>query len=110
VTAGGAIVCHSFIIPASKEHSMSTLTAGLRDEIVQHLRAMSGRESMIIRDMERGLTVEQIAASEGTTLDNARNYVRGTEAMFRGELPTAPFNGAQGLQGLPVSAGVRLVA
>ncbi len=43
---------------------------------------------MILRDMERSLTVEQIAFSQGTTLDNARNYVRGTQAMLRGELPT----------------------
>ena len=55
-----------------------------------HLRESSGRGGMILRDMERGLTVEQIAASQRTTLDNARNYVRGTEAMLRGELPTAP--------------------
>ena len=40
--------------------------------------------------MERGLTVEQIASSQRTSLDNARSYVRGTEAMLRGELPTAP--------------------
>ena len=45
---------------------------------------------MIFRDMERGLTVEQIAASQRTSLANARSYVRGTEAMLRGELPTAP--------------------
>jgi hypothetical protein len=69
---------------------MSTLTPELRDQIAQHLREMSGREGMIIRDMERGLTVEQIASSQGTSLDNASNYVRGTEAMLRGELPTAP--------------------
>ena len=37
-----------------------------------------------------GLTVEQIASSQRTSLDNARNYVKGTEAMLRGELPTAP--------------------
>ena len=70
---------------------MSTLTPELRDEIAQHLRELSdSRGGMIFRDMERGLTVEQIAASQGTTLDNARNYVRGTEAMLRGELPAAP--------------------
>jgi hypothetical protein len=69
---------------------MSTVTPELRAEIAQHLREMSGRGGMIFRDMERGLTVEQIAASQRTTLDNARNFVRGTEAMLRGELPTTP--------------------
>ena len=69
---------------------MSDLTPELRDEITHHLRESSGRGGMIFRDMERGLTVEQIASSQGTSLDNARNYVRGTEAMLRGELPTAP--------------------
>jgi hypothetical protein len=69
---------------------MSSWTPELRDEIALHLREMSSREGMIIRDMERGLTVEQIAASQRTSVDNARNYVRGTEAMLRGELPTAP--------------------
>lgn len=69
---------------------MSTLTPELRAEIAQHLREMTSREGMIIRDMERGLTVEQIASSERTSLNNARSYVRGTEAMLRGELPTAP--------------------
>jgi hypothetical protein len=69
---------------------MNDLTPELRDEIARHLREMSSREGMIIRDMERGLTVEQIAASQRTSVDNARNYARGTEAMLRGELPTAP--------------------
>ena len=69
---------------------MRNLTPELRAEILQHLREMSSREGMIIRDMERGLTVEQIAASQRTSVANARNYVRGTEAMLRGELPTAP--------------------
>jgi hypothetical protein len=70
---------------------MSTLTPELRAEIGQHFRESSDiRGGMILRDMERGLTVEQIAASQRTTLDNARNYVRGFEAMLRGELPTTP--------------------
>jgi hypothetical protein len=51
---------------------------------------------MIFRDLERGLTVEQIASSQRTTLDNARNYVRGTEATLRGELPTAPSQALKG--------------
>lgn len=69
---------------------MRNLTPELRAEILQHLREMTSREGMIIRDMERGLTVEQIATSQRTSLANARSYVRGTEAMLRGELPTAP--------------------
>jgi hypothetical protein len=28
-------------------------------------------------------------ASQNTSLDNAKNWVKGTEAMLRGELPTA---------------------
>jgi hypothetical protein len=69
---------------------MSDLTPELRDEIAQYLRESGGRGAMIFRDMERGLTVEQIASSQGTSVANARNYVRGIEAMLRGELQTAP--------------------
>jgi hypothetical protein len=45
---------------------------------------------MILRDMERGLTVVQIASSRRTTVDNARNYVRGIADMLSGTLPTTP--------------------
>ena len=70
---------------------MSDLTQELRAEIAQHFRESSDiRGGMILRDMERGLTVEQIASSQRTSLDNARNYVRGFEALLSGELPTAP--------------------
>ena len=70
---------------------MSDLTPQLRDEIALHFRESNDiRGGRIVRDMEEGLTVEQIASRQRTTLDNARNYVRGTEAMLRGELPTAP--------------------
>jgi hypothetical protein len=69
---------------------MSDMTPELRAEIAQHLRESSGRGGMIFRDMERGLTVEQIASSRRTSLDNVRNFVRGTQAVLRGELPTAP--------------------
>jgi hypothetical protein len=76
---------------------MRNLTPELRDEIAQYLRELSDRRGgMIFRDMERGLTVEQIASSQRTTLDNARNYVRGTEAMLRGELPTTPSQALRG--------------
>ena len=56
--------------------------------------------------MERGLDAEQIASSQRTTLDNARNYVRGTEAMLRGELPTA----LKASNGYRYLLGVQLVA
>lgn len=70
---------------------MSTLMPELRAEIAQHLRASSAnRGGTILRDMERGLTVEQIASSQRTTLDNARNYVRGIADMLSGKLPTTP--------------------
>ena len=85
---------------------MNDLTPELRDEIAQHLREMSSREGMIIRDMERGLTVEQIAASQRTSVDNARSYVRGTEGMLRGELPTT----ATLLWGCDVSPALRSYA
>lgn len=68
---------------------MSTLTLELREEIARHLREMSGREGMIIRDRDLGLTVEQMAAKQNTTVENVSDYVRGTEAMLCGELPTA---------------------
>ena len=93
---------------------MSTLTPELQAEIAQHIRESSDiRWGMIFRDMERGLTIEEIAASQPTSLDNARSYVRGTEAMLRGELPTAPsmaVKAARGygyLLGCNVSPGLR---
>ena len=79
---------------------MSTLKPELRDEIAQHLRESSDiRGGRTLRDMERGLTVEQIAASQRTSVDNARNYVRGIEAMLRGELPTAHSMALKGSRG-----------
>jgi hypothetical protein len=75
----------------SEEHSMSTVTPELRAEIMRHLRATrDNREGMVLRDMERGLTAEQIASSRRTTVDNARNYVRGIADMLSGSLPTTP--------------------
>jgi hypothetical protein len=93
---------------------MSTLTPELRAEIAQHLRASSdNRGGMILRDMERGLTVEQIASSQRTTVDNAKNYVRGIEDMLSGKLPTAPSmalkasNGYRYLLGCNLSPALR---
>jgi hypothetical protein len=54
---------------------------------------------MIVRDMERGLTVEQIASSQRTTLDNARNYVRGIKEMLCGKLPTTPSSALKASRG-----------
>jgi hypothetical protein len=85
------------------------ITPELRDEIAQHLRESRDiRGGMILRDMERGLTVEQIAASQRTTLDNASNYVRGTEAMLRGELPTAPSSALKAARGYRYLLGCNL--
>jgi hypothetical protein len=79
---------------------MNTLTPELRAEIAQHLRASSDiRGGMILRDMERGLTVEQIASSQRTTVDNARNYVRGIEDMLSGRLPTTPSSALKASRG-----------
>ena len=58
--------------------------------------------------MEQGLTVEQIASRQRTTLDNARNYVRGTEAMLRGELPTAPSMAVKASRGYRYLLGCNL--
>lgn len=70
---------------------MGMLTPALRAEITQHLRASNdNRGGVILRDMERGLTVQQIASSRRTTVDNARNYVRGIADMLSGTLPTTP--------------------
>jgi len=71
---------------------MSSLTPELRE-------SRDIRGGMILRDMERGLIVEQIAASQNTTLDNARNYVRGIQAMLRGELPTTPSSALKAARG-----------
>lgn len=70
---------------------MGMLTPALRAEIAQHLRASNdNRGGVILRDMERGLTVQQIASNRRTTVDNARNYVRGIADMLSGTLPTTP--------------------
>jgi hypothetical protein len=69
---------------------MRNLAPELRAEIARHLREMTSREGMIIRDMELGLTVEQIASSQGIPLNGARGYVRGVEELLSGKLPTAP--------------------
>jgi hypothetical protein len=52
---------------------MSTVTPELRAEIAQHLRASSDiRLGMVLRDIEEGLDVEQIASSQGIPLNGAR--------------------------------------
>jgi hypothetical protein len=79
---------------------MGTLTPELWAEIAQHLHASSViRHGMILEDMERGMDAEQIAASQRTTLDNARNYVRGVEAMLSGELPKTPSSALKSSRG-----------
>lgn len=88
---------------------MSDLTPQLRDEIALHFRESNDiRGGRIVRDMEEGLTVEQIASRQRTTLDNARNYVRGTEAMLRGELPTAPSMAVKAARGYRYLLGCNL--
>ena len=88
---------------------MSDLTPQLRDEIALHFRESNDiRGGRIVRDMEEGLTVEQIASRQRTTLDNARNYVRGTEAMLRGELPTAPSMAVKAARGYCYLLGCNL--
>ena len=98
---------------------MSDLAPELGDEIKRHLRDMScrdgtlSREGMIIRDMDEGLTIEQIAAKHGTSVANAKNYVQGTEEMLCGELPkslTGALNASTGyryLLGCDLSPAMR---
>jgi hypothetical protein len=72
-------------------NGLRIFTPELRAEIAQHLRESSGiRLGMVPRDIERGLTAEQIASSQGIPLDSARGYVRGVEAVLSGKLPTTP--------------------
>jgi hypothetical protein len=87
---------------------MSTLTPELRAEIARHQCEMSGREGMIIRDMELGLTDEQMAAKQNTTAENVKNYVRGTKAMLRGELPTTPSSALKTARGYRYLLGCNL--
>jgi hypothetical protein len=67
---------------------------------------------MILRDMERGLDASRSRPASAPP-DNARHYVRGTEAMLRGELPTAPSmalkasNGYRYLLGCNLSPALR---
>ena len=70
---------------------MSTVTPDLRAEIAQHLRASSDiRLGMVLRDIEEGLDVEQIASSQGIPLNGARGYVRILEEVLSGKVPTTP--------------------
>lgn len=70
---------------------VGTIAPELRAEIAMHVRASSGsRHSLVLRGMERGLSVEQMAASQHTTVDNVKAYVRGIEALLDGRLPTTP--------------------
>jgi 5-methylcytosine-specific restriction protein B len=78
---------------------MSTLTPELRAEIAQHLRASIGsglRQGLILRDIELGLDAEQIAAKQNTSVQNARNYIGGVQAVLDGKLPTTPSNALKG--------------
>lgn len=53
---------------------------------------------MILRDMESGLDVEQIAVKQGTSITNVRAYVRGVDAVLSGELPTTPALALKGVR------------
>lgn len=62
----------------------NVLTPELRAEIEQHLRANPIRHGEVFRDMERGLSADQMATSRL----NATNFMRSVEAMLAGTLPT----------------------
>lgn len=63
------------------------LTDALIEELEQHLTAMGGRRGMIAQDRQRGLTPEQIAASQGTNIANVQAHLRSIDRMLGGELP-----------------------
>ena len=60
------------------------LAAELRAEIEDHLRANPVRHGEVFRDLERGLTAEQMS----TGRSNVRNFINSVEAMLTGTLPT----------------------
>lgn len=88
---------------------MSPLPPDLRDEIADHLRGSTEtRHGMVLRDMERGLDVEQIALKQGTSINNVRAYVRGLQGVLSGELPTTPALALKGVRTYRLLLGFNL--
>lgn len=68
---------------------MSELTPELRAEIVEILSSSDIRHALVFRDVQQGLTAEQMAAGQRTTVANVRNYMRSIEHLLVGTLPTS---------------------
>jgi hypothetical protein len=68
---------------------MSELTPELRDEIVRILRSSDIRHAIVFRDLEEGLSAEQMAARQRTSPANARKLMSSVRYLLDGTLPTS---------------------
>ncbi|MGK2879762.1 MAG: hypothetical protein ACSLE6_02840 [Mycobacterium sp.] len=68
---------------------MTELTPELRAEIVEILSASAIRHAMVFRDVQQGLTAQQMAASQHTSVSNVRNLMRSVQHLLVGTLPAS---------------------
>ncbi len=67
----------------------SALTDEMRDEIKRLLRASSDglEHGAVLRLMEQGLSVEEIAATRSSSVQSIRGWQRSLEHLFEGTIP-----------------------
>lgn len=68
---------------------MSELTPELRAEIVEILSSSGIRHALVFRDVQQGLTAEQMASTQHTSVVSVRNFMRSVEHLLVGTLPTS---------------------
>jgi hypothetical protein len=69
---------------------MPSLSPALREEMVQHLFALPNPRGGIVRGVEQGLSVDEIASQLNTDWNNVNNHVRHHGRMLDGELANSP--------------------
>lgn len=78
---------------------MSELTPELRAEIIEHLSSSGIRHALVFRDVQQGLTAEQMATGQRTSVSNIRNFMRSIEHLLVGTLPTSAAQSQTNAQG-----------
>jgi hypothetical protein len=68
---------------------MNELTPELRDEILRIMRSSDIRHAMVFRDLEQGLTAEQVADRQHTSPENVRKLMKSVRHLLDGTLPTS---------------------
>lgn len=70
---------------------MSALTPGLRDEIEQllHTSAAGFSHGEVLRSIEAGSTVDQIAARHATTVSDVEAYMKSLQHLLVGTIPAS---------------------